>query len=318
MKTNKLTFFLIVMAVIITKDVCYSNAQTLVKDRIKNLLSRGILLIIIMFTFLNSDCINAQVIFEHEVDSLDLDTGFKVVWLNQNESKYYFVDTLNNSFSLYNMDFTPFVLNISVPEPFNSAQYGFQVLYITYTLFDCDSSNIEYVYTAPFDGDKPFRVMRIDGSVIFQRDSINSTYCFGCRGGSDDIRPIVNTSSGTKLFLQTFKLGYSQIFIYSLCGSLPTKTTEMSVLSEEGISLNLFPNPSTGIVNLDIQVPANLKTAELDFLIFNNYGQILKVSKIKNKDLHAIDVSYFQNGIYFYKIISKNNSYHVGKFIINH
>src|ERR1051325_10919212 len=77
---------------------------------------------------------------------------FYPVQISSTETKYYFQDTLTNTFSLYNMDFTPFMLNIVVPEPFLPYTRAFEVFYISRSLFDCDSSNIEYVYHASGGG----------------------------------------------------------------------------------------------------------------------------------------------------------------------
>lgn len=107
-----------------------------------------------------------------------------------------------------------------MPEPYSRA---FQVIYVTRTLFDCDSSNIEYIFQAATNSFKSFYIMRTDSTQIFKLDSANGPFCAGsCLGFSDIIQPIKNTSAGSKLFLQRPYSAYNgKIFIYSLCGTLP-------------------------------------------------------------------------------------------------
>src|SRR5689334_14495004 len=69
---------------------------------------------------------------------------FYPVQISNTETKYVSLDTSSNTFNLYNMDFTPFMLNIAVPEPYYSpdSNYLYQVIYVSRSLFDCESTNI--------------------------------------------------------------------------------------------------------------------------------------------------------------------------------
>src|ERR1043165_6491616 len=96
-----------------------------------------------------------------------LGEDFKPVQISSTETKWFFADTTNNTFSLFNMDFTPFITNVVVPEPFAPASSSMQALYITRSLFDCDSTNIEYAYYSPRNIGKSFKVLRTDGTLLF-------------------------------------------------------------------------------------------------------------------------------------------------------
>ena len=88
---------------------------------------------------------------------------FNTVQISSTETKYYMADTVTNTFTLYNMDFTPFIANVAVPEPFIKYVPGvriFRAIYITRALFDCDTSNIEYAYESATWGDQTFYIMR--------------------------------------------------------------------------------------------------------------------------------------------------------------
>lgn len=257
--------------------------------------------------------VDAQITLDTIISPLGIGFDFYTVQISENETKYYFADTVTNTFSLYNMDFTPFMENIAVPEPF--ANFGFFALYISRTLFDCDSSNIEYLYQATGFNDKPVRIMRTDGTILFELDSAVAPYCNGlCLGWSDIIVPIRNTSDGTKLFLNKYdSTGRQKIHIYSLCGELPTKTIDLTFLKESLVKI--FPNPTSGKLNFQVNLPDNKNKYEL--VILDNSAREIKRERIDyNKINYSIDVSSFDSGTYFYSICSKNGAYKSGKFIL--
>src|SRR5207247_11291030 len=108
----------------------------------------------------------------------------------------------------------------------------FQVLYVTRSLFDCDTSNIEYVYANTVGGTKPFYIMRTDGTQLFQLDSAIGYFCLGyCLGLSDIIKLIRNTSAGAKLFLNNVQ-GNQDVHIYSLCGTLPEEVFDFMNINQ--------------------------------------------------------------------------------------
>lgn len=232
---------------------------------------------------------------------------FYTVQISKNETKYLFEDTLTQSFSLYNMDFSPFLTNISVPHSFS--QYGYQVIYVSRSLFDCDSTNIEYVYQKAVDGYATFYIMRTDGTQLFKLDSANGPYCLGsCLGLSDIIEPIKNTSAGAKLFLQRPN---GKIHIYSLCGTFTSG--ESGLHKRVQTIVKVFPNPTNNTLTFELNPPDNMN--EYQLLIFDNNGQEIKREKPKGNK-HSIDVSQFSNGLYFYSLHSDNKILQSGKFVL--
>ena len=272
------------------------------------------LFILIVANIVKQSVCIGQITLDREVDSLFLADQFKAVQISPTETKYYFADTTTNTFSLYNMDFTPFLTNISVPEPFAITAEDFQALYITRALFDCDTSNIEYAFTSPTDNNQPFRIVRTDGTLLFQLDSANGPYCIGsCLGLSDVIRPIINTSSGAKLFLQKYNAGYEQIFVYSLCGTLPTDVFDFTSLNQSYVKV--FPNPSSMTLTFQISPPDNMNEYEL--VIVDNNAREMKREKVNLRNLnYVMDASNMSSGTYFYSLCTKNKSYQSGKFIL--
>jgi hypothetical protein len=242
---------------------------------------------------------------------------FYPVHISDTETKYFFQDTLTNTFSLYNLDFSAFLTNVSVPEPFQPFVYNFEVIYITRSLFDCDTSNIEFAYTAIGSGStgayQSFYIMRTDGTQLFKLDSAIAPYCFGCLNGSQETKPIINTEEGAKLFLY-YPSNTNNLHIYSLCGILPTDLDPINKNNQQ-IYLRLFPNPNSGLLNFNINLPSNME--EFYLVIINNNGVELKREKLNLiQHMYSIDLSNYGIGNYFYSLISKNKIYQSGKFIL--
>lgn len=267
-----------------------------------------ITLLIIVF-YLNA---KAQITLDTTIyPTLGIGYDFYTVQISKTETKYLTSNISTNTFSLYNMNFTPFLTNIAVPVPFGPADY--QVLYVSRTLFDCDSTNIEYVYESPTNSAKTFYIMRTDGTQLFKKDSANLSYCYGgCLGGSDIVEPIRNTSGGTKMFLQGYT-GSSIIHIYSLCGNLPTTAIDFRNLNQS--MLKVFPNPTSGTLTFQINTPDNINDYEL--VIFDTNAKEIRREKINSgNNNYIIDASSFSSGVYFYSLTTKDKPYKSGKFIL--
>jgi hypothetical protein len=95
--------------------------------------------IIFLTTFLLHTNTNGQITLDTIVYPLRyIGYDFKIVEISQGETKYFWADTLANTFNLYNMDWTTFISNISVPIPFNYSgiEMTYQCLYLSRTLFE--------------------------------------------------------------------------------------------------------------------------------------------------------------------------------------
>ncbi len=270
--------------------------------------------IVISVCILITANIHAQITLDNIVTPKNaIGYDFYTVQISKTETKYLFADTLTNTFSLYNMDFTPFLSNIAVPEPFANTSFAFQVIYVTRSLFDCDSTNIEYAYEATGIGKKPFYIMRTDGTQLFKLDTANGPYCLGgCLGMSDIIQPIKNTSAGAKLFLQRTN-NSGKIHIYSLCGTLPTDVFDFKTISQYFVKI--FPNPTSGTLTFQINPPDNINEYEL-VILDNNAKEVSREKVNLKSNRHEIDISNFSNGTYYYSLCTKDKTYKSGKFIL--
>ena len=264
------------------------------------------ILIIASILMLYATNLEGQITLEHSYfvpDGKDL----YITDLGNNNYKYFYIDYYNDKFSLYNLDHSPFMLNIITGVSMESGLYT--IAYITTNLFDCDSTTIEYAMTT-VSGGRPFYVFRTDGTQLFRKDSTAGPYGFGAKyGGSIIIQPIYSTPAGTKLMLMNV---WTNIWnVYSLCGTLPESISEV----EQGYNyVQIYPNPTTGKITFQIETPSNIENYELT--IYNASWQKIKTENCIGVKTLTIDNNNLSSGNYFYSLQTKNKILQTGKFII--
>lgn len=272
-------------------------------------LSRIIIPLLILMA--SSQKIEAQITLEHALDSTYGDL-FYCTDIGGNDFKYVKLNTTMNSFSLYNMDMSPYLMNVIIPVTDDSIIQGFTVIYITKTLFDCDSSNIEYVYEYQYGLQHAFRIFRTDGTLLLQIDSANGPYGFGLFGGAHDVRPIINTNAGTKLFIQKYDSNkVAEVLVYALCGNLPATVFDFP---ERASFVKIYPNPTEKVLNFEVTFPNNLDV--FDLVIRDAKGAEQKRVDVASNRKFNLDVGSLSSGTYFYSLITKNKVYQTGKFVL--
>lgn len=265
----------------------------------------------------------AQVTLEHTYLTNSQTASFQEFWLtNLGNSNYKYVVynygySSTSSFSLYNLDHTPYLLNISIPvasDTVNNIYY--RLGYITSTLFDCDSTNIEFamMLDVPHPAKSPnFCVYRTDGKVIFSRDSVGTIFSVGLGSGSYEMQPIMNTAVGAKLLLFNYANNIQKTYVYGLCGTLPEGVTE---ISQSGSFVNVFPNPTSHQVNFEITAPSH--SEEYKLTIFNSSFQSVKSAVVNGINTQIdLDSGNLSAGTYFYSLQTKSKVFQTGKFILS-
>jgi len=249
--------------------------------------------------------IKAQITLEHTY-LVPQGKEFYFTDLGNNNYKYFLIDYFNDNFSLYNLDHTPYMLNIIPGVSLDSGLYD--IAYITTTLFDCDSTNIEYVEASNTSA-VPFYIFRTDGTLLFSQDSTVGPYCVGCFDGSINKTPIFNTPSGTKMLLANL---YTNVWsVYSLCGTVPESIKE---IEQNNKYVQIYPNPTSGTITFKIDAPSNTENYELT--IYDSSLQNVRSEHFNGSRTITINNDNLSSGGYFFSLQSKNKIIQTGKFVI--
>jgi hypothetical protein len=85
----------------------------------------------------------------------------------------------------------------------------------------------------------------------------------------------------------------------------------VTAIDELSDNLKIYPNPSTGFVN--IEMPSSAKNTGAT--VFNSGGQIVRTLKLQNQ-INNVDLSDLSKGIYFVKLAGSENN-EMKKLVIN-
>jgi hypothetical protein len=261
----------------------------------------------IMFGFFLMVCshLNGQIVLEQVYPSSNFTKDLIVVNLGYDDYKYIVIDYYNDLIDIYNINHSPFMLGLTPPVSLDSGIIS--PGYFSRSLFDCDSSTIEYALWDPISLGS-FYVYRTDGTLLFQKDSVLAPYCYGCYGASNEKKPIYNTSDGAKLW---FLNQQSDYLIYDLCGELPVQVVPL----ENNLSaIKVYPNPTSG----DINIECGERYGKDSYIIsvFDSNMKLLSTQPIPNDGKVNMSLGSFQSGLYFFTIKSHFSILRTGKFIV--
>ncbi len=267
-------------------------------------------IILITATLLSVLSSKAQITYEHSYPVVSPQFGyFFVTDIGGNNYKYVLHDYSTDVVNIYNLDHTLF-LSIQLPLSSDSGA-RFSVGYITNSLFDCDSSTLEYALL-PEQPIYPFKIYRTDGTELFSKDSVYAWWCYGCQEASTEIKTIVNTPEGTKLYLQDTWATPNKVLVYGLCGSLPNG---ISRLSKRQTFAKVYPNPTNQQITFQITPPS--KHIDYGLEIYTSSFQKV-ISTIVTSDTHVLDLKSqnLSSGVYLYSLKHENEVLQTGKFIV--
>lgn len=278
--------------------------------------------LLILITLVFAQKLQAQMTLEGTYTASPGTSFVMLIQLDSADYKYARFNTGNEQFTLYNLNHSLF-MTINIPVPFIAPDSMYSVAYVTRSLFDCDTSNIEYMLSyygnANFNSyPKKTYLIRTNGTILQTIDSAwfmnNLT---GWTYGAYDNKPVVNTPTGAKLLLRHFD-GSSKV--YSLCGYLPCGVcgngeTMNGVTENTETMMGLpYPNPTTSIITIPYALPAN-----------ENMGT-LKIYDITGKEIRSYTVdrsftsitlstSELASGTYYYQLYTPGGTADVKKVI---
>jgi hypothetical protein len=267
-----------------------------------------ILMLLMVFVLKTKAQITMDTTFSNNVTMIKLDkSGFKYMQLSY----------VTDSIYLYNLDFSLFkqfpipIINIG----------NFAIEYITETLFDTDSNDIEFAIA--YSSNSPYtswvKIMDETGATLLDIpngyfpgtvlpvDLINNTF------GS-----ITNTPQGTKMRIPVFNWPsgtFVGLNIYTLPGNLACETCynpSSNLISGTGNLINQpgyfmskpIPNPSIQFTRIEYSLPDGV--TEGDINLYNISGELIKSFRVNAGSSYlTIPTSAYPGGTYYYSLITK-------------
>lgn len=241
---------------------------------------------------------------------------FVLTQIATNQFKYFLFDPPTNQFKLYNLNHSLY-MTVNIPLTYNVSSSQYYVSFVTKSLFDCDSTNIEYAVMFLGDGSPTyptpyFAVYRTSGTLFQKIDTVRYfNYSTGLQYGTYyNTVPIINTPAGAKLILSK---PTGQAAVYSLCSVLPTNIVKNETPFDE--IGNPFPNPTNNQITLPYSLPKNETSGKL--VIVNSLGQTIKEFDVdSNFSSLILNKNELPTGTYFYQVKSGQTNSVAKKFIM--
>lgn len=243
------------------------------------------------------------------------------VKLSKSGWKYIDQNQLNgaNQILLLNLDGSLFK-ELTLPAPYNGVN-PIVTFYMSETLFDQDSTNIEYmlIYGNPEPNESWQTAVVIAnefGEVLFVEENANTYEVFST---GRYYYSIYETDDGTKMQLtvgapneQGFFL-YEETKVYSLAGSYPTDLFELDPIKPK--DFEHYPNPSLGKSVIKMPGPDPNLFDMVNF--YNPKGELVRSIPIPpNQQQFDLEYTDLPNGSYFFQLRSSQGAHSVLKPLV--
>lgn len=149
-------------------------------------------------------------------------------------------------------------------------------------------------------------MFNIMGVCLNQADSFNDWFGFQFTGLPSNVPITITVVLGNTTAVE------DGCGMYPISSNTIILTTSVAELNEIEKNIILFPNPSNGIFNINIDPSFDNQLFEIE--VFDLLGN--KIESLTSANT-IIDLSNSLKGIYFVKIISENNEVIVKKIILN-
>lgn len=101
--------------------------------------------------------------------------------------------------------------------------------------------------------------------------------------------------------IKLYNRALSDIEVASLCSQTATSIVEFGQVE----NIDIYLNPSTGIFTLNSQG----LTGNLNCFVYNSFGRLLQELIYTRENNNTIDLSTELNGVYYFKIVSEENTF---------
>ena len=262
----------------------------------------------------------AQITLEHTYDSASTiaavgpqgaeQSQLMIINFEVSGERYVRINKWGKTISVYDMNHS-LLKTISLSSfPMSSSNQIGVVLYFSEKLFDLDAG-MEFMYGVMTPTIFYTGIYNDDGSLIF------SDTCAPMILPNIPTQqyPIYNTSLGTKMILSYPNM---QAKVFSLPGTLTTGVqngNEQLIQAQGGAISNLYPNPTSGAVTLQYELPKGETSGEI--VLYNQQGAEVKRYKVDDtfNDL-ILDNTQLPAGTYFYQLQTSKGAAGTKKMVV--
>lgn len=272
-----------------------------------------------LFAFCLIQTTFAQITLEHTYEDVGDIARYTCINFTNSDQKYIWYQETDGVFDIkmYNLDHSLFKdLNIDltshITDPFNTIFLN-TILNVSDNIFDTDDDLEMLFWIVVKDAsNNSFRYLIIlneDDSEILIIDQVAPNEPISSELNNGNFITAFNTNEGLKMMV---KKESSDIQIYSLPGVLPDN---VSLINEDLISLNNYPNPAGDFSIIEYSLPENETNATL--FLFDQSGKQIYIEEInENKGKINFSTNNLNSGFYTYVIKSKDGLIITSKVIV--
>lgn len=217
--------------------------------------------------------------------------------------------------TLYNLDFTLY-RTVVIPAPINESPTFENVFYVTRSLFDCDTTDIEYYARAFVDGLFVNGIYNEDGTEYFNFGN-ESAQGFNSITSPSNEASIVSDSEGSYILTSDTAMKH----LYKLCGQVPqplARSSDGTILSgvvQQGNNngFDAYPNPARETIKFEYDLQGHKKA---NLQLFNTSGQLMKEMMLGQAfDFIRLNISDLEQGTYIARITTDDGFELSEKFV---
>ncbi len=259
--------------------------------------------ILISALFMTGISLLAQPVFEKTYSE-----SANICYLESKGQVYFSMDVINKQCLLYTMDHS-FYKSIDLPMP--EGYYLADIQYVSEHLFNSDDLvELVYIYSkyVPTTGSYYYT---FETKLINENGTVLETF------PGAGLTSVIETIDNGKKFL-VYEYNYSVIpyRTYTHVYSLPQSNTKSAEFFGTSPALgNPYPNPANHQVNIPVELPADISSAQL--VLYNLNGQMVLSYPVSNSDKNVLlPTRQMDPGTYLYSLQSDGWSSESKKVVI--
>ena len=212
-----------------------------------------------------------------------------VILIDEDEPVFIFYEAIEESIVLYNMDMT-LLVSMTIPIEYDGPANA--LFHVSRQLFDCDSTNIEYLITrAGFEPEERFvKIFREDGEEIFSLPEHYYETQEGIIQNPSIGYPLAQVEDGVQFVFRN-GFGGTQVTspskVYKSCGQIPSYSCQIlgsggNVGLDDNVggvnAYSLHPNPGDNRFEIEYQLPNGQSEGQL--LVYSISGQLVLEKRV--------------------------------------